>query len=45
MVIQLDEVPEEVALRVGTTASVLVRKGTADIDVVQTPVAAPRLLE
>ena len=45
VVIHLDEVPEEVTLRVGTTASVLVRKGTADDEVVQTPVAAPRLLE
>ena len=45
VVIHLTEVPDEVALRVGTTASVLVRKGTAGADIVQTPVAAPRLLE
>ncbi len=45
VLIDLDDVPDEIALRVGTTASVLVRKGTAGTGVVQTPVAAPRLLE
>jgi multidrug resistance efflux pump len=45
VLISLDEVPEGIALRVGTTASVLVRKGTVDDGIVQTPVAAPRLLE
>ncbi|MHC4081531.1 MAG: efflux RND transporter periplasmic adaptor subunit [Planctomycetota bacterium] len=45
VLIHLDEVPDEVTLRVGTTASVLVRKGTADDEIFQTPVAAPRPLE
>ena len=35
VVIVLDDVPDAIALRVGTTASVLVRTDTAEIDIVQ----------
>jgi multidrug resistance efflux pump len=43
--IHLTNVPENVALRVGTTASVLVRTGTRDSKNEKAPVAVPRALE
>lgn len=41
----LDPLPEEVELRVGSTASVLVRTGTSGDDPVAAPVAAPSVLQ
>ena len=43
--IHLDKVPDGIKLRVGTTASVLVRTGTADQKSEGSPVAAPRALQ
>ena len=43
--IHLTKVPEEVKLRVGTTASVLVMKGTSDSKIDKTAVAAPKALQ
>jgi multidrug resistance efflux pump len=43
--IHLDKVPEEVALRVGTTASVLVITGTSDSKSENPAVAAPKTLQ
>jgi RND family efflux transporter MFP subunit len=43
--VHLQEVPEDIALRVGTTASVLVRKGTAGTETVDELVPVPRLLQ
>jgi multidrug resistance efflux pump len=43
--IHLDEVPGEIKLRVGTTASVLVRTGTSETDNGKPAVAAPRALQ
>lgn len=43
--IQLDQVPEEVKLRVGTTGSVLVMTGTSDKKSEKPAVAAPRALQ
>jgi multidrug resistance efflux pump len=43
--IQLDEVPEEIKLRVGTTASVLVMTGTSDDKSDGKAVAAPKALQ
>ena len=43
--VHLDEVPEGVKLRVGTTASVLIRTGTAGQKSEAGPVAAPRALQ
>ena len=43
--IHLDEVPEDVALRVGTTASVLVMTGTSDNADKKKAVAAPKALQ
>ncbi len=43
--VHLDEVPEEVKLRVGTTASVLVMTGTADSETESPAVVAPRMLQ
>jgi len=43
--IHLTKVPEEVELRVGTTASVLVMTGTAGSDTESPTVAAPRMLQ
>jgi multidrug resistance efflux pump len=43
--IHLDKVPEEVALRVGTTASVLVITGTSDSKSEDPAVAAPKTLQ
>jgi len=43
--IHLDKVPEEVKLRVGTTASVLVMTGTSDSKSDKPAVAAPRALQ
>jgi multidrug resistance efflux pump len=43
--IHLKEVPQEVELRVGTTASVLVMKGTAGSESCEPIVAAPRALQ
>ena len=45
VVVELDELPEGVALRVGTTCSVLVETGTADEPTAETPTAAPRALQ
>ena len=43
--IHLDKVPEEVKLRVGTTASVLVMTGTSNSKIEKTAVAAPKALQ
>jgi len=43
--IHLDKVPEEVKLRVGTTASVLVITGTGGSKSEKPAVAAPRALQ
>jgi multidrug resistance efflux pump len=43
--ILLDEVPEEIKLRVGTTASVLVMAGTSGSKIEKTAVAAPKALQ
>jgi multidrug resistance efflux pump len=43
--VHLDLVPEGVELRVGTTASVLVRAGTAANDAKRPPTAVPKLLQ
>jgi multidrug resistance efflux pump len=43
--IHLTDVPEHVALRVGTTGSVLVMTGTADDDGEPTAAAAPAVLQ
>lgn len=43
--ISLSEVPEDIALRVGTTCSVLVMTGTADDESGGTVAAAPKLLQ
>ena len=43
--VHLTAVPEVVKLRVGTTASVLVRTGTAGREVEAEPVAAPKALQ
>jgi multidrug resistance efflux pump len=43
--IDLDKLPEEVKLRVGTTVSVLVMTGTSDSDSKMAAVAAPRALQ
>ena len=43
--IHLDKVPEEVKLRVGTTASVLVMTGTAGSETESPKVGAPRMLQ
>jgi len=43
--VHIENVSEGVALRVGTTASVLVRTGTADQKSAANPVAAPRALQ
>ena len=43
--IQLDEVPEEIKLRVGTTASVLVMTGTSGSKSEKQAVAAPKALQ
>ena len=43
--IHLERVPEGVALRVGTTASVMVRTGTAGTGRADRPVAAPKALQ
>ncbi len=43
--IKIVELPKGVKLRVGTTASVLVRKGTSGSKVAKKPVAVPRVLE
>jgi multidrug resistance efflux pump len=43
--VHLQEVPEDIALRVGTTASVLVMKGTAGTETVDELVPVPRLLQ
>ncbi len=43
--IHLDKVPEEVKLRVGTTASVLVMTGTSDSKSEKSAVAAPKALQ
>jgi multidrug resistance efflux pump len=43
--VHLTEVPEEVKLRVGTTASVLVRKGTKDKESSGSVPAVPRALQ
>ena len=45
VLVQLDEVPEDVALRVGTTCSVLVETGTAEEQAQESPTAAPRALQ
>lgn len=45
VLVQLDEVPEDVALRVGTTCSVLVETGTAEEQAQESPKAAPRALQ
>lgn len=45
MRVHLEQVPEAVALRVGTTASVLVRTGGKDRGGEQPPVAAPAALQ
>jgi multidrug resistance efflux pump len=42
--IHLDKIPEDVKLRVGTTASVLVMTGTSDSKSEKPAVAAPRAL-
>ena len=43
--VSLLEVPDEVKLRVGTTASVLVMTGTSDSESTEPVVAAPRALQ
>jgi multidrug resistance efflux pump len=43
--IHLEKVPEDVMLRVGTTASVLVMTGTSDSESDKEPVAAPKALQ
>ena len=43
--VRLLEVPDEVKLRVGTTASVLVMTGTSDIESTEPVAAAPRALQ
>ena len=43
--ILLDEVPEKIKLRVGTTASVLVMAGTSGSKIEKTAVAAPKALQ
>jgi multidrug resistance efflux pump len=43
--VDLETIPEGVELRVGTTASVLVRTSTADTTTAGSPVAAPKLLQ
>jgi hypothetical protein len=43
--VHLEQVPDEVALRVGTTASVLVRTGGKDRASETRPVAAPSALQ
>ena len=43
--VHLEQVPDEVALRVGTTASVLVRTGGKGRDGESAPVAAPAALQ
>ena len=45
VLIELDEVPPDVALRVGTTCSVLVETGTASAQTQESPTAAPRALQ
>jgi multidrug resistance efflux pump len=43
--IHLDKVPEDIKLRVGTTASVLVMTGTSDSKSEKPAVAAPKALQ
>ncbi|MDJ0811943.1 MAG: hypothetical protein QNJ01_17695, partial [Desulfobacterales bacterium] len=43
--LDLDNLPQGVGLRVGTTASVLVMTGTADKENTKSTVAAPRALQ
>jgi multidrug resistance efflux pump len=45
VVVHLTDVPESLALRVGTTCSVLVETGTADEQDETSPTAAPRVLQ
>ncbi|MDH3726680.1 MAG: HlyD family secretion protein [Myxococcales bacterium] len=45
VLVELDQVPPDVALRVGTTCSVLVETGTADAQTRESPTAAPRALQ
>lgn len=45
VLVALDEVPPDVALRVGTTCSVLVETSTAEDDIERSPTAAPRALQ
>jgi multidrug resistance efflux pump len=45
VLVELDQVPPDVALRVGTTCSVLVETGTADAQTREPPTAAPRALQ
>jgi multidrug resistance efflux pump len=45
VLVQLDDVPDDVALRVGTTCSVLVETGTADDQAKKSPTGAPRALQ
>jgi multidrug resistance efflux pump len=45
VLVELDEVPEDVALRVGTTCSVLVETRTADEQAQKSPTGAPRALQ
>jgi multidrug resistance efflux pump len=45
VLVELDEVPEDVALRVGTTCSVLVETGTAGEQAQKSPTGAPRALQ
>ena len=45
VLVELDEVPKDVALRVGTTCSVLVETGTAEEQAQKSPTGAPRALQ
>lgn len=45
VLVELDEVPTDVALRVGTTCSVLVETGTAEEQAHKSPTGAPRALQ
>ena len=45
VLVELDEIPQDVALRVGTTCSVLVETGTSGEQAQTSPSAAPRALQ
>ena len=45
VLVELDEIPDDVALRVGTTCSMLVETGTAEEQAQSSPTSAPRALQ